>query len=74
MSVIWILVGFSILVAVSFLFLFIWAVRNGQYDDKFTPSVRILFDDEKKNITMNQTSENNVKGSVDYGNANDQIR
>jgi cbb3-type cytochrome oxidase maturation protein len=74
MSVIWILVGFSIFVAVSFLFLFIWAVRNGQYDDKYTPSIRILFDDEKKNITMNQTLENNAKGSVDYGNANDQIR
>jgi cbb3-type cytochrome oxidase maturation protein len=74
MSVIWILVGFSILVAVGFLFLFIWAVRNGQYDDKYTPSIRILFDDEKKNITMNQTLENNAKGSVDYGNANDQIR
>ena len=74
MSVIWILVGFSIFVAASFLLLFIWAVRNGQYDDKYTPSVRILFDDEKKNITMDQTSENNVKGSVDYGNANDQIR
>ncbi|MBA4311440.1 MAG: cbb3-type cytochrome oxidase assembly protein CcoS [Chlorobiaceae bacterium] len=74
MSVIWILVGFSVFVAVSFLFLFIWAVRNGQYDDKYTPSVRILFDDEKKNITTNQTSGNNVKGSVDYGNANDQVR
>ncbi|MBI5020423.1 MAG: cbb3-type cytochrome oxidase assembly protein CcoS [Ignavibacteriales bacterium] len=74
MSVIWILVGFSIFVAVSFLLLFVWAVRNGQYDDKFTPSVRILFDDEKKNITMNQTSENKVKGSADYGNANDQVR
>jgi cbb3-type cytochrome oxidase maturation protein len=74
MSVIWILVGFSIFVAVSFLFLFIWAVRNGQYDDKYTPSIRIIFDDEKKNITMNQTLENNAKGSVDYGNANDQIR
>jgi cbb3-type cytochrome oxidase maturation protein len=73
-SVIWILVGFSIFVAASFLFLFIWAVRNGQYDDKYTPSIRILFDDEKKNITMNQKLENNAKGSVDYGNANDQIR
>jgi cbb3-type cytochrome oxidase maturation protein len=70
MSVIWVLVGFSIIVAVSFLILFIWAVRNGQYDDKYTPSVRILFDDEKKNIKMNQTQENYGKGSVDYGDAN----
>ena len=23
----------------------VWAIRSGQYDDKYTPSVRVLFDD-----------------------------
>lgn len=48
MSVIVVLIGVSVLVAVGFLFAFLWAVRSGQYDDRYTPSVRMLFDDEKK--------------------------
>ncbi len=48
MSVIIILIGFSLIVAAGFLFFFIWAVKSGQYDDQYTPSIRILFEDEKK--------------------------
>jgi len=47
MSVIIVLIGFSLLVAIVFLAAFIWSVKNGQYEDDYTPSVRILFDDEK---------------------------
>ena len=32
-----------------FLGAFIWAIRSGQFDDDYTPSVRMLFDDEKQN-------------------------
>jgi len=46
MSVIYILLSISILVAVIFFIAFIYAVRNGQYDDSYTPSVRMLFEDE----------------------------
>lgn len=49
MSVIIILVIVGIVVAGGFLFGFIWAVRNGQYDDLYSPSVRILFDEPKTN-------------------------
>ncbi len=45
MSVIAFLIACSILVAAGFLAAFLWAVRTGQYDDKHTPSMRILFDD-----------------------------
>ena len=48
MFVIFILIGFSLIVAVVFLFLFIWNVKSGQYEDDYTPSVRMLFDDHKK--------------------------
>mgnify|MGYP001485660752 CR=1 FL=1 len=48
MSVIYILIGVSILVALGFLGAFLWAVKSGQYDDKYTPSVRMLFDDDDK--------------------------
>lgn len=46
MSVIIILLIASISVAALFLFAFIWSVRNGQFRDEISPSVRILFDDK----------------------------
>jgi cbb3-type cytochrome oxidase maturation protein len=46
MSVLIILIGASILVAGGFLAAFIWSVKKGQFDDDYTPSVRMLFDDK----------------------------
>jgi len=46
MSVIYLLISISIIVAVCFFIAFIKAVKSGQYDDDYTPSVRMLFDDE----------------------------
>ena len=55
MSVIYILITISIFVAVLFLIAFIKAVKSGQYDDDYTPSVRMLFDDElRKETNKNQ--------------------
>ena len=48
MSVIYLLISISILVAIGFFIAFIRAVKTGQYDDDYTPSVRMLFDDELK--------------------------
>ena len=45
MSVIILLVGASLVVAGGFLVAYLWAVKSGQYDDKYTPSVRILFEE-----------------------------
>jgi cbb3-type cytochrome oxidase maturation protein len=47
MSVILVLVAFSVVLAGGFLVAFFWSVRNGQYDDTYSSSVRILFDDDK---------------------------
>ena len=46
MSVIYLLISISILVAIVFFIAFLMAVKKGQYDDDYTPSVRMLFDDE----------------------------
>ena len=46
MSVIYLLISISIIVAIAFLIAFIKAVKSGQYDDDYTQSVRMLFDDE----------------------------
>jgi len=48
LSALFVLIAISILVAGSFLAAFLWSVNNGQYDDDYTPSVRILFEDEIK--------------------------
>jgi len=46
MGIIYMLLAISIIVAVGFFIAFIISVRKGQYDDVYTPSVRILFEDE----------------------------
>jgi cbb3-type cytochrome oxidase maturation protein len=46
MGVIYIMILVSLLIALLFFFLFIGSVKSGQYDDTYTPSVRMLFDDE----------------------------
>jgi cbb3-type cytochrome oxidase maturation protein len=48
MSALILLLSISLLVAGGFLVAFIWSVRQGQYDDDYTPSIRILFDDKEK--------------------------
>jgi cbb3-type cytochrome oxidase maturation protein len=49
MSIIYFLIGCSLLLAVCFLVAFFWAQRTGQNDDLHTPSMRILLDDEEEN-------------------------
>jgi|JFJP01.1.fsa_nt_gi cbb3-type cytochrome oxidase maturation protein len=46
MNIFYLLIGVSLFAALIFLGAFIWAVRNGQFDDNKTPSIRILFDDD----------------------------
>ena len=48
MSALFLLIGISIIVAGSFLTAFLWSVKSGQYDDDYTPSIRMLFDDDIK--------------------------
>ena len=56
MSAIFILILASLLVALGFLIAFLWAVKSGQFEDKYTPSIRIILDD--KNISTEQISNN----------------
>ena len=51
LSALFILIGISIIVAGSFLIAFLWSVGSGQYDDDYTPSIRMLFDDDIKPVT-----------------------
>lgn len=42
MEALFILIGFSVVIAILFLFFFIRSVRAGQYDDDTSPAIRIL--------------------------------
>ncbi len=55
MSVLIVLIVVSITVALGFLIAFIWSVKNGQYEDDYTPSIRMLFD----NVTPKDSSLTN---------------
>jgi len=55
MEIIFVLVIASLLIALFFLSLFIWAVKSGQYEDDYSPSVRILFDQQEKKKKKSNT-------------------
>lgn len=58
MSAIYVLIGVSIPIAAGFLMAFLWSAKSGQYDDDYTPSLRMLRDDEvKQDQTDNQTEK-----------------
>jgi cbb3-type cytochrome oxidase maturation protein len=58
MSVIYLLLTLSILVAIIFFIAFIYSVKKGQYDDSYTPSVRMLFDDELVEVNPEKSTKN----------------
>jgi cbb3-type cytochrome oxidase maturation protein len=61
MSVIYVLLSISIIVAIGFFTAFIISVRSGQYDDVYTPSVRMLFEDELVKPTSPSGRDNSSK-------------
>ena len=71
MGVIYLLISISIVVAVGFFIAFVFAIKTGQYDDDYTPSVRMLFDDElidKKNTDSTSDSNQNKKSKQKINN------
>lgn len=71
MSVIYLLILISLVVAICFLAAFLWAVKDGQYEDDYSPSVRILFDDEanslaKKNELTHSKSTSKTSNSNSF--------
>lgn len=61
MNIIYMLLAISVFVALIFFVLFIYSVKKGQYDDTYTPSVRILFDDE----LVKEGTSNKIETSKD---------
>lgn len=58
------LLAISVVVAIIFFIAFIVSVKKGQYDDVYTPSVRMLFDDELVKPDSNENQPlNKVKSN-----------
>jgi cbb3-type cytochrome oxidase maturation protein len=60
MNIIFMLIAASLVIAILFFILFVKSVKSGQYDDVYTPSVRMLFEDELVK-QKNSEPDNNQK-------------
>ncbi len=60
MSVMFLLIIASIIFAGGFLGAFFWAVKSGQFDDKYTPSMRILLDETPQIESQNEHNRNST--------------
>ena len=60
MEIITLLIFISLIIAVGFLIIFLWNLKSGQYDDTYSPSVRMLFDDKPK--SKKHQSTGNARG------------
>lgn len=66
MAIIVLLISISLLIAVGFLISFLWNMKSGQYDDTYSPSVRMLFDDKikDKRVKINKNEKHSATGSI----------
>ncbi len=58
MAIVFFLILVSLIVASGFLLAYLWATRSGQFDDSYTPAVRMLFDDELKTPSKESEGSN----------------
>lgn len=64
MNIIYMLLAISVLVALFFFVAFLYSVNKGQFDDTYTPSIRMLFEDElvkEDDVKTDTTSKPTVK-------------
>ena len=61
MSALFLLILVSLAVALVFLAAYLFAVKRGQYEDDYTPSVRILFEDTPTQKQKSTSSEKNER-------------
>lgn len=70
MTIMILLIFLSLLLAAGFLLAYLRAARDGQFDDEYTPAVRMLFDDQvpnepvQDNTTGNNQQDEDLKPSL----------
>jgi cbb3-type cytochrome oxidase maturation protein len=60
MAIIILLISISLVIAVGFLISFLWNMKSGQYDDTYSPSVRMLFENKPKEPVTNRNNHEPV--------------
>jgi cbb3-type cytochrome oxidase maturation protein len=65
MNIIIVLICISVVIAISFLGAFYWSIKSGQYEDTYTPSVRMLFEDSAKKSVDNNITSTEKKSPVE---------
>jgi len=73
MEIITLLIFISLLIAVGFLIAFLWNMKSGQYDDTYSPSVRMLLDDKPKSFKPTNTKPTDAAGEKGVGNAHSDL-
>lgn len=61
MSILYFLIGCSVILATIFLGAFFWAQRTGQNDDLYTPSIRMLMDDDNTSPIITDKDAPNIE-------------
>lgn len=69
MGIIYIMLIVSLIIAIIFLIGFLWATKTGQFDDDYTPSVRILFEDENVKQKTEEEEEKKQQNQTEHGNS-----
>lgn len=64
MIIIALLIGISLSIALLFLGIFFWNIKSGQYDDTYSPSVRMLFDDKPRDAEEGSEKVNNTGSPI----------
>lgn len=64
MEILFLMIAVSIIMATVFLLAFVWSVKSGQYDDNYTPSLRMLNEDKiEKTKNLESTNKNQSNGN-----------
>ncbi len=66
MNILYLLIPVGLIILGAAIWLFIWAVRSGQYEDMEGPAYRILMDDDDPMIPGN-TARTEEKKSLEKG-------
>jgi len=61
MNILVILMGISLFLGLLFLGLFLWNLNRGQFADDYTPSLRILFEDQPESMDAPTNHHSNTQ-------------
>lgn len=63
MEIIYLLIPLSIILVGVIIWIFMWAIRSGQFDDLEGPAHRILMDDDAPHIEPDEDERDSRKGA-----------